>query len=86
VIVTAAETGSGGSVIAYMSYAVSGLTTVAASDGRALQVQGQNFTRASATSVITGLTPGSNTFTAKYRTSGNTSTFRDRDIVVIPLP
>jgi hypothetical protein len=44
------------------------------------------FTRASATSVITGLTPGSNTFTAKYRITGGTGTWRDRDIVVIPLP
>jgi len=86
VIVTSAETGSTGSGIAYMSYAVSGATTVAAIDGRALQVQGSNFTRASATSVITGLTPGSNTFTAKYRITGGTGTWRDRDIVVIPLP
>jgi hypothetical protein len=86
VIVTAAETGSGGSIIVYTSYAVSGASTVAATDGRALQVQGQNFTRASATSVITGLTPGSNTFTSKYRVSSGTGTFRDRDIVVIPLP
>jgi hypothetical protein len=33
------------------------------------------------------LTPGSNTFTAKYRNQGSgTSTFANRDIVVIPLP
>jgi len=47
--------------------------------------QGTNFTRASATSVITGLTPGSNTFTAKYRITGGTGTWRDREIVVVPL-
>ncbi len=35
---------------------------------------------------VSGLTTGSNTFTAKYRTEANTCTFRNRSIVVIPLP
>jgi hypothetical protein len=74
---------------AFMSYAVSGATTVAASDTVSLQkqqVSNQNeLIRASAASVAT-LTAGSNTFTAKYRSSAaNTSTFVDRSIVVIDL-
>jgi hypothetical protein len=40
----------------------------------------------SATYVVTGLSAGSHTFTAKYRTTGNTETFANRSIIVIPLP
>ncbi|MBI3358540.1 MAG: hypothetical protein HY037_02980 [Nitrospirae bacterium] len=40
----------------------------------------------SATFYVTGLTAGSNTFTAKYKTSAGTATFVNRNIVVIPLP
>jgi hypothetical protein len=36
---------------------------------------------------ITGLTAGSNVFTAKYKTDpGVTATFADRDITVVALP
>lgn len=86
VIVTAEEKTSNGSNSAFISFAVSGASTVGATDARAFEVQVNNFIRASATSVITGLTPGINTFTAKYRVSGATGTFAVRDITVIPLP
>jgi hypothetical protein len=86
VIVTALESTSNQSGIVFTSFAVSGASTVAATDARALEVQGNNAVRASATSVVTGLTPGANTFTAKYRTTAGTATFAARDIVVIPLP
>lgn len=75
--------------ITYMSYAVSGATTVSASDtvakifrnpsGIAYQLQ-----RMSAASVVT-LTAGSNTFTAKYKVNDGTGTFSDREIFVINL-
>ena len=74
---------------AYMSFAVSGASTVAASDNTSIMLYdpaGHFEIRASATYVVTGLTNGSNTFTAKYRESGGPSTFADRSIIVIPLP
>jgi hypothetical protein len=72
----------------FMSFAVSGATTTAASDVNALligsDVEQQNF-RASAASSVT-LTAGSNTFTAKYRVrSGNPLTFSNRQIFVMNL-
>ena len=71
----------------YMGYAVSGATTVAATDDTALyhRVWGSSEIRASAASVVT-LTAGSNTFTAKYRrATGGTSSFKQRSIIVINL-
>lgn len=72
----------------FMSFAVSGASTVAATDGRAAY---QNAPAAGApltvtmAVVVTGLTAGSNTFTAKYRTSAATATFSYRKITVIDL-
>jgi len=40
----------------------------------------------SASYVVSGLTPGSHTFTAKYRSGAGTETFANRSIIVIPLP
>jgi len=77
-------------VVSYMSYAVSGATTIAASDTVALQLKQNNSgsyigIRASAASVAT-LTAGSNTFTAKYRLSADTDdSFSNRSIFVINL-
>ncbi|HYY64340.1 MAG TPA: hypothetical protein VE688_06990 [Gaiellaceae bacterium] len=89
VIVTSSETNSGSSGGAFMSYAVSGATTVAAADARAFSfVNGGNqaqTVQGSATFYVTGLTAGSNTFTAKYRATVGTATFANRSITVIPL-
>lgn len=70
-----------------MSYEVSGSSAVAASDTQCVGVFGTAGTGvlASDASLITGLTPGSNTFTAKYRVSSGTGTFSTRRIVVFPL-
>lgn len=82
-----------------MSFAVSGATTIAPSDGQGLVFFEQisdptpiNFLnwvfRASYMHMVTGLNPGSNTFTAKYRAdsgSGTTANFTDRTIVVMPF-
>lgn len=74
-----------------MSWAVSGASTVAGADARAINTA-LIGTTASATFRIgsvflqTGLTAGSNTFTAKYASSAASAAhFLDRDIVVIPL-
>ena len=75
---------------ANVGYAVSGATTIAATDDISLYSQ-----NGSATEVIQGasfahrvtLTAGSNTFTAKYKRGDfqGTATFYDRSIIVIDL-
>lgn len=72
----------------YMGFAISGATTVAASDNFAVSFQSAKAAAAyqgSATFLVTGLTAGSNTFTAKYRVSSGTGTFIRRKITVVPL-
>jgi hypothetical protein len=72
---------------AYMSYAVSGATTIAASDTVSINLDGivgtKNNSRQDAHLVT--LTAGSNTFTAKYRAGSSTSNFQKRRITVIPF-
>lgn len=74
----------------YASFAVSGASTIASSDLNAvvfgLPTVGSGMTlQASHCSVLTGLTPGSTTFTMTYRVSAGTGTFTNRTISVIPL-
>lgn len=70
---------------AVMGVALSGANTVAApagSNNLYLQTGGNNM-QASLSWVITGLTPGSTTVTAKYRaTTGGTATFGSRVLIV----
>lgn len=73
-----------------MGVAVSGATTIAASDTRSL-----NFKQSSTDSnqaiqmswveMYTTLNPGVNTFTAKYRVTGDTGVFSRRRMIVIPF-
>jgi hypothetical protein len=86
VSVTAGIETATGSGVGYMSFAVSGPTASGANDSTALNLLGNDFQKASATFVVSGLTPGTYTFTAKYRTTQGTATFRNRSIWVIPLP
>ena len=59
--------------------------TGATSDTEAL-ISETNFVQASATFVITSLSPGSHTFTVQYRTNGGpAATFANRTLVVTPL-
>lgn len=74
---------------ARMAFAVSGATTHAASAVEGLLARsdsaGQQFVL-SRVFVVTGLTAGSNTFTAKYATNGTgTATFNQRQITVRPI-
>ena len=72
------------------SFAVSGATTVAASDNYSMYC-GQSNTASfinfsgSFFHTITGLTPGSNTFSLQYKTSADTLYANDRRITVYPL-
>ena len=79
---------SNGNAANRMDFAVSGATTRAATDDTAfLNTSGTiNFqTQASRAITITGLTAGSNTFTAKYITNSGTAQFGNRFITVIDL-
>lgn len=71
------------------SVAVSGASTVAASNAWMRSVDGvtaSNFARGASFHIFTGLTPGSNIFTMKYRVGASgTATFRDRELGVLPL-
>lgn len=86
----AKRTTTGGGHTAYISFAVSGNTTIAASDAYCtysspnysfwvLSLQGVYF--------LNNLTPGSNTFTMKYKSSNVNVpfAFSSRRITVIPL-
>jgi len=74
---------------ALVSVAVSGASSVAASDAWAIQMDGitaGNVVRYSGVHIFTGLTPGTNVFTLKYKApAGVNATFRNREINVIPL-
>ena len=71
---------------ARMSVAVSGATTIAASDGeRALSHTASFLSRFGITILELALNAGSNTFTAKYKATAGTSTFADRTIIVVSL-
>ena len=72
----------------YMSFAVSGASTVAAADTSSLFYQafgGEAAHRTSYVKLLTGLTAGSTTFTAKYKASADVAGFANREISVIPL-
>lgn len=76
----------------YMSFAVSGATTLAATDNTSLLLYDGSTNplfvevSASARFLVTGLTPGSNTFTAKYRAASATVPgFARRHIIVEPF-
>ena len=70
----------------HISFAVSGATTLAASDTNATfcgGVVGGMVSGVSRTMVISGLTAGTNTFTLKYSSPSTvTANFRNRDIAV----
>jgi hypothetical protein len=72
----------------FTSVAVSGASSVAASDAWCLLFDGNaasNFSRGTGAHIFTGLTAGSNTFTMKYKVGSSTGNFSNREINVIPL-
>jgi len=77
-------------VTQYMSFAISGATTVAASDqyGIGFNYFGSTINYQpvqNGTFLVTGLTAGSNTFSTRYRTNGDNLTFTNRIISVVDL-
>lgn len=83
----AAVSNSGTSSATDVSVAVSGATSVAASDAwRTVLdgVAGGNVNRSVGMHCFTGLIAGSNTFTMKYKTGSGTGTFANRELIVFP--
>jgi hypothetical protein len=72
---------------ARMGYQISGATSVAPADNRGVHVFGGAGVNVGGADVSlwTSLTPGSNTFTAKYRVSSGTGSFFARRIMVVPF-
>ena len=68
----------------YIALAVSGSNTVSASEtgiyGLSYQSSGNAWGQTGKSFLVTGLTPGSTTFTMKYKVSTGTGTFRNRYI------
>lgn len=88
VMVTSLVQNSTASQNSYASYAVSGASSIAATDDRAVLITAaatNQTLRASSVYMETGLTAGSNTFTMQYRVTGGTGSFQNRRITVIPL-
>jgi hypothetical protein len=74
----------------FVSVAVSGATTVAATDDITNLFQAPGSAQSiwvpfAAGHIFTGLTPGSNTFTMKFRTTTGTASFQARGIQVLAL-
>lgn len=70
----------------WLSVAVSGATTIAASDTWALMRNQTGGERLGVQSFFNGtLTPGNNTFTLRYRVTAGTGTFSVRRLGVIPF-
>lgn len=72
------------------SVEVSGASTIATADNRSIATFGIADNGLGASTVVhyaagLALTPGSNTFTMKYRVSSGTGTFDDRRLIVMPL-
>lgn len=69
----------------YTSFALSGATTAVPATTYGVSAATIGWTSGSRTSIRTGLTPGSTTFTMKYIVDSGTGTFANRTIIVIPL-
>lgn len=86
VVLTAEVDTTGAGVTPRMGFAVSGATTLVASDIWGLKVDAGAAALLQMSFVVlaTGLTAGTNTFTAKYRVGSGTGTFLNRGITVWP--
>lgn len=70
----------------FVSYRVSGATTLAGDDDFSIRNSSTAVGTASFPHVRTGLTAGSNTFEMQARTSSNSANLSNPTITVIPLP
>ena len=71
--------------LAFLSFSVSGASTIAAANPRDTQIQNTAlyYSMAAKTVIMSGLTAGTNTFTLAYRVqAGNTATYDSRTLAV----
>jgi hypothetical protein len=86
--VIATQSNSGVAGETYMGFAISGATTVAASDEFATRWTSSTanaWGRLAGVFAVASLTPGSNTFTAKYKVNAGTGSYIGRRIFAVPL-
>ncbi len=88
VTIDVSATGSANNLYQYVSVALSGANTAAASDSYAAMTPGSlNTAQINSTFLLTGLTPGSTTFTLKYKSAfAGTATFDTRKLTVKTFP
>jgi hypothetical protein len=84
-VILGAATFNSGSDDSRMSFVVSGANTLAADNSRCKSSSGAAGQDDSKIFTLTGLNPGSTTFTAKYLADSGTAGFLNRTITVIPL-
>ena len=89
-VLTHCQAGNSGAGSAYAGVDVTGASSIAPALNRSINIIGAaGATVGAGTAVLhiggLALTPGSNTFTMKYRVSSGTGTFADRRIIVMPL-
>lgn len=87
VIITSQVQNDAGNAQAYMSFAVSGATTIAASDTTRLSIETTSAKMTASAAYVVTLTAGSNTFTSQYRVGNTAGTvyFQNRNIFVMNL-
>jgi hypothetical protein len=88
VAVTARMRNATAGEMCYASVAVSGASTVSASDATALLYESSaanDYARMSSVFLLTGLTAGANTFTMQHRVTAGTGFFANRRLTVIAL-
>jgi hypothetical protein len=86
VVLSALVQTTGAGVTPRMAFAISGATTVPATDTWCINIDSSAVVNAqtSFAVLVTGLNAGSNTFTAKYKVGSGTGTFVDRGLMVWP--
>jgi hypothetical protein len=85
---TVSHSNGSASIDTWSSVAISGATTLSASDAWGTRMDGVaagNANRFGMAHLFTSLTAGSNTFTVKYRSSSGTATYVNRHIIAVPL-
>lgn len=85
VIIGCAARNTSAATGARMGFAVSGATTIAANDPNSYNVSEVDYDKSSFAAIVTGLTAGSNTFTAKYKVPAGTGQYNERNIIVIDM-
>ena len=88
VIISSGMYNNSANVYVNMSFAVSGASSVAANDDNCLRLgyMGAGVShKAASMAVLTGLTAGSNTFTAKFKVGSSTGGFNQRYLFVMDL-